>query len=251
MDGVTQANYALSYMANVGVQQQPWPAREKDKDGSNVTAGPQTGVGAVGTQYPEIGIDGRPAETGAQQPGVRPEDVGAKVISSVDGDTVTISAEGQAYVQQAAEAADVPDTSSATAEVQEPGSGFGQPFGDTGTERPAETFFDLPQGGGIERADYEQPEVQQIQDAAEETQAEERMAPQLQPAQEEKPASAVEAAPEEETASEEIEPSDFRQYFNSELRQMLYRGQITQQQYDKEIESRKSEDDLKIDKKVV
>ena len=250
MDGVTQANYALSYMANVGVQQQPWPAREKDKDGSNVTAGPQTGVGAVGTQYPEIGIDGRPAETGAQQPGVRPEDVGAKVISSVDGDTVTISAEGQAYVQQAAEAADVPDTSSATAEVREPGSGFGQPFGDTGTERPAETFFDLPQGGGIERADYEQPEVRQIQTAAVEDQAEERTALQLQP--QEEPASAVEAMPEKEAAeSAEVEPSDFRQYFNSELRQMLYRGQITQQQYDDEMESRKTEDDLKIDKKVV
>lgn len=234
MEGVAQVNYAQ------------WPTEQKTL--RNVAASPQKGVGALGAQYPEVGTTGRPVAGNTEQPSVRPEDVGAKIMKSVDGDTISISAEGQAYVQQAAAAADTPDTTSATARVED--VGFGQPFGDTETERPAETFFDLPQGGGIERADFEQPEVRQIQDAAEETQAEERIMPQLQP-QEEEPASAVEAAPEEESASEEIEPSDFRQYFNSELRQMLYRGQITQQQYDDEIESRKNEDDLKIDKKVI
>ena len=260
MDGVTQANYILSYMADVGApRQQPWPAREKDP--ANVTSGARTGVGAVGTQYPEVGTDGRPASEGLPLPGsagagLRPEDVGAKVISSVDGDTVTISAEGQAYVQQTAAAVDAPDVASATAKVEDVGSAFGQPFGQpfgaVQTEPPAETFFDLPQGGGIERADFEQPEVQQIQNAAEEAQETERMTPQL--LSQEEPASAVEAAPEEEAetgAEEKVEPSDFRQYFNSELRQMLYRGQITQQQYDDEMENRKTEDDLKIDKKVV
>ena len=237
MDGVAQANYALSYMANVGIQQQPWPAKQQEKDKNNVVAGPLEGVGAVGSEYPEIGINGRPVEPGA------------KVMRSVDGDTVTISAEGQAFVQQAAAAADTPDMTSATARVEE-AEGRVQPVGAAQAERPEETRFDLPQGGGIERAEFEQPEVLQIQDEAEKTQAEERTALQLQ--SQEKETSAVEAAPEEEEeAAEEIEPSDFRQYFNSELRQMLYRGQITQEQYNNEMESRKSEDDLKIDKKVV
>ena len=246
MDGAVQANYAMSIAGNIGVPQQ-WPTQQKVL--RNVAADPQKGVGALDAQYPEVGTTGMPLESGAQQPGVRPEDVGAKVISSVDGDTVTISAEGQEYVQRSSAAADTSDTASATAKLPGAHGSFVMPAGTAGEERPAETFFDQPQGGGIERADYEQPEVRQIQDAAEETQTEERTALQLQPKEE--PASAVEAAPEEEAESQEIEPSDFRQYFNSELRQMLYRGQITQQQYDKEMESRKSEDDLKIDKKVV
>lgn len=234
MDGVTQVNYAM------------WPTEQKKI--RDVVTAPQDGVGALGAQYPEVGIAGRPVEDSAQQSGVRPEDAGAKIIQSVDGDTISISAEGQAYVQQTSATADTQDTAGATARAEDGSSGFGQPFGETGTERPAETFFDLPQGGGIERADYEQPEVRQIQNAAAETQAEERIMPQLQP-QEESAGSAIEIAPEEE--AEEVRPSDFRQYFNSELRQMLYRGQITQQQYDDEIESRKTEDDMKIDKKVV
>lgn len=242
MDGVAQANYALSLTANVGIPPQ-------QKMVKNVTAGAQNGVGALDAQYPEFEITGRPLDTGAQQPGVRPEDAGAKVISSVDGDTVTISAEGQEYVQRSAAAADTPDTASATAKLPGAHGAFVMPAGTKEAEPPAETFFDLPQGGGIERADFEQPEVRQIQNTAEETQAEERTALQLQP--QEEPASAVETMPEEKEASQEIEPSDFRQYFNSELRQMLYRGQITQQQYDDEMESRKNEDDLKIDKKVV
>ena len=246
MDGAAQANYAMSIMGNIGVPQ-PWPTQQKAL--RNVAADPQKGVGALDAQYPEVGTTGMPLESGAQQ-GVRPEDVGAKVISSVDGDTVTISAEGQEYVQQASAAADTPDTASATAKIPGADGSFVMPAGTGEDARPTETFFDLPQGGGIERADYEQPEVRQIQTAAVEDQAEERTALQLQP--QEEPASAVEAMPEKEAAeSAEVEPSDFRQYFNSELRQMLYRGQITQQQYDDEMESRKTEDDLKIDKKVV
>lgn len=236
MDGVAQANYALSYLANVGVQQQQWPAKEQQQV-NNVVSAPEKGVGAVDAQYPEIGIDGRPVEPGT------------KFMRSVDGDTVTISPEGQAFVQQAAAAADTPDMTSATARVEEGDGARVDPAEAAQMERPAETRYDLPQGGGIERAEFEQPEVQRIQTDAEETQAEERTALQLQPREEEP--SALEAAPEEEEASEEIEPSEFRQYFNSELRQMLYRGQITQQQYDDEMESRKNEDDLKIDKKVV
>lgn len=237
MDGVTQVNYAL------------WPTEPKKV--KNVTAGTQIGVGALGAQYPEVGTAGRPAETGAQQPGVRPEDAGAKIISSVDGDTVTISAEGQAYVQQAAASADGRDVTSATARAEDEGSAFGQPFGQPFGEDQAETFFNLPQGGGIERADFEQPQVQQIQDAAIAEQDTERVEAPLQP-QEEEPVSALDAAPEEDAAAEgEVRPSDFRQYFNSELRQMLYRGQITQQQYDDEIESRQTENDMKIDKKML
>lgn len=236
MDGVTQANYALSYMANIGVQQQPWPAREQE-----VKDAPQKGVDAVSPQQPGVGAS------------VRPEDVGAKIMRSVDGDTISISAEGQAYVQQTAAAADTPDTTSATARVEEEDKVEVRPAEDTRTgDRPAETRFDLPQGGGIERADFEQPQVQQIQDKAEETQEAEREDPQLQATrQQQERTDVVEEAPEEETAKEEIKPSDFRQYFNSELRQMLYRGQITQQQYDDEIESRQTENDLKIDKKVI
>ena len=84
MDGVGEANYALSYIANVGIQQQQWPAKDQQ-----VKDEQKKEVGAVETQLPGTGV--------------RPEDVGAKVMRSVDGDTVTISAEGQAYVQEAAE----------------------------------------------------------------------------------------------------------------------------------------------------
>ena len=229
MDGVGEANYALSYIANVGIQQQ-WPAKDQQ-----VKDEQKKEVGAVETQLPGAGV--------------RPEDVGAKVMRSVDGDTVTISAEGQAYVQEAAAAADTPDMTSATARIEE-ADARAERAEDKPAERPAETRFDRPQGGGIERAEFEQPEVQRIQNEAEETRTEERAELRTQP-QEQERTDAVEEAPEEEDTAKEIDPSEFRQYFNSELRQMLYRGQITQQQYDDEMESRKTEDDLKIDKKVI
>lgn len=235
MDGVTQANYALSYMANIGVQRQAWPERQPPVGDSQ-----QKGVGAVETQQTGIGMP------------VRPEDAGAKIMRSVDGDTISISAEGQAYVRQASAPADTPDMTSATARVEGADDARVQAAGDARTvDRPAQTRFDLPQGGGIERADFEQPQVQQIQDEAVEAQEAERTDPQLQLQDQQEPASAVEEVPEEEAAEEKVDPSDFRQYFNSELRQMLYRGQITQQQYDKEIESRQTENDLKIDKKMI